>query len=308
MKKILLAVIAIIVIGFGVLVYTFLPQNLDVPAGEAAKLPSSTVPEGITLKAITSGVISSSAAFSYRGGSPLDERTTNVGSILVEHPKGALLFDAGFGASVDEHLKTAPWLMQKLVKLTPGKTVADQLKAAGKTLDSIKGVYITHAHWDHVSGLENLAGVPVFFPKAELHFIKNAGHASKLARDLIKDKYNLYDFQSGPYMGFEKSHDVYGDGSIVIVPMLGHTPGSIAAFVNTSDGKHYALIGDTAWQTEGVSLPAERPWMARNMVDVHTQRIRENLVTLHKIKKSNPDLIIVPAHDMRIWEKLPRLN
>lgn len=307
MKKILIGLLLIALMGTGAFVYTFTPQNLDVPQGKAASLPSVTVPDGVNLKAIFSGKISSSAAFSYRGGNPLEERWTNVGSILVEHPNGSVLFDAGFGSKANDHLKTAPWLMQKLVKLELSKSVGEQLKTAGISQESIKGVYITHAHWDHVSGVEDLPDISVHFPKQELFFIKNAGHASKLARDLIKDNYTLYDFKSGPYMGFETSHDVYGDGSIVIVPMSGHTPGSVAAFINTSDGKHYVLIGDTAWQGEGVELPAERPWMARSLVDINAKRVRKNLVILHKLKKENPDLIVVPAHDLRVWEKLPTL-
>lgn len=308
MKKFLLGVLGIFILGVGALVYTFTPQTLEVPAGKAAKLPSVNIPEGVKIKAITSGLISASGAFAYRGGNPLEERWTNVGSILVEHPKGSILFDAGFGSSVQKHLKAAPWLMQKLVKLKIGKTVAEQLKDAGVTEESLRGVYLTHAHWDHVSGVENLQNIPLYLPKAEVDFINSGNPAAKLAKELIKRSPHIYEFNSGAYMGFEKSHDVYGDGSIVIVPMSGHTPGSIATFVNTSDGKRYVLSGDTAWMIEGVNIPAERPWLARDMVDHNTAVIRKNLVTLHKLRKSNPELVFVPAHDLRVWKKLPQLG
>lgn len=308
MKKILLGVLTIFILGIGTLVYTFTPQTLNVPAGKAALLPSVTIPEGVKLKAITTGLISASGAFAYRGGNPLEERWTNVGSILVEHPNGSILFDAGFGSSVQEHLKAAPWLMQKLVKLKLGKTVAEQLDDAGITQGSLRGVYLTHAHWDHVSGVENLQSIPVFLPKAEADYINSGNSAAKLAKNLIKRAPQIYEFQSGAYMGFEKSHDVYGDGSIVIVPMSGHTPGSIAVFVNTADGKRYVLVGDTAWMMEGVKIPAERPWLARDMVDYNTAVIRKNLVTLFKLRKRNPDLVFVPAHDFRVWKKLPQLG
>ena len=47
----------------------------------------------------------SSAGFAYRGGNLLEERIFSMGGILVEHPKGKLLFDTGFGKNVAEHFK-----------------------------------------------------------------------------------------------------------------------------------------------------------------------------------------------------------
>jgi hypothetical protein len=41
-------------------------------------------------------------------------------------------------------------------------TVAEQLASAGISPSALTGIVLTHAHWDHVSGLEDLPGVPVF--------------------------------------------------------------------------------------------------------------------------------------------------
>ena len=109
-------------------------------------------------------------------------------------------------------------------------------------------------------------------------------------------------------MGFDKSFDIYADGSVVFVPAPGHTPGSIFAFINTSDGKRYVLIGDTAWQSEGIDHPAEKPWLSRSLVDNDPPKVRALLVRLHQLQSQFPDLIVVPAHDRRIWETLPQLK
>ena len=92
----------------------------------------------------------------------------------------------------------------------------------------------------------------------------------------------------------------------MLVPGPGHTPGSIIAFVKTSDGKRYALIGDLVWQKEGVDLPAERPWISRRLVDKDPEQVRAAIVHMHRLQKQLPDLIVVPAHDQRVWEQLPR--
>ncbi len=49
-----------------------------------------------------------------------------------------------------------------------------------------------------------------------------------------------YDFRSGPYLGFAESHDVYGDGSVVIALAGGHTTGSVIVFVTLPSGRRYA--------------------------------------------------------------------
>jgi hypothetical protein len=41
------------------------------------------------------------------------------------------------------------------------------------------------------------------------------------------------------------------------------------------------------------------------MVDFDGDRNRELIVKLHELQQALPDLIIVPAHDRRVWDALP---
>jgi len=72
-------------------------------------------------------------------------------------------------------------------------------------------------------------------------------------------RYEEYGFEEGPYLGFPYSHDVYGDGSIVVVPAPGHTPGSVIIFVTLHSGMRYAFVGDLVWQLEGITLREGAP-------------------------------------------------
>lgn len=268
--------------------------------------PAAHPPVGMTLSAIPSGSTQSTAAMAFEGGKGDDRRTFVAGAILVDHPKGRLLFDAGYGRDVMEHFKTAPAIMRASVKPQLTTPVAEQLAAGGVAPSSLKAVVLTHAHWDHVSGLQHFPGVPVWVTKAELAFVKGGDRATELARRLGTADYKTYDFPGGPYLGFPKSYDVFGDGSVVLVPTPGHTPGSIAAFVNTPDGKRYVLVGDTAWQAEGVDLPAQKPMLARAIADHDGPGTWKSLQMLHAAKAAVPDLIVVPAHDDRVWKTLPQ--
>jgi glyoxylase-like metal-dependent hydrolase (beta-lactamase superfamily II) len=244
----------------------------------------------------------------FEGGRQDDKRTFVAGAILVDHPKGKLLFDAGYGRDLAQHFKTAPAIMQATIRPVLTSPVAEQLAAAGVPASSLTAVVLTHAHWDHVSGLQHFPQTPVWVPKAELDFVNSDDGSAKLAHDLGTQNYRAYDFPDGPYLGFAQSRDVFGDGSVVLVPTPGHTPGSVAAFVSTPDGKRYVLVGDTAWQAEGVELPAQKPMLARSLVDKDGPATWAMLQKLHAARQAVPGLVIVPAHDDRVWKTLPPLQ
>jgi N-acyl homoserine lactone hydrolase len=293
-------------IGAGALAWSFAPRTLPI-APEATMTLSIQPPQPpptMRVGVLHAGHMRSRGWFAWRGGDAA-ERIFGMDTVIVEHPDGTLLFDAGFGRRVHEHLATIPWLMRQLSRIEPEIPVVDQLAGASISIESIKGVVLTHAHWDHVSGLEDLPDVPVWINQAELDFIRSGHPATRLARDLGDLPYRVYAFDGPPYWGFAASHDVFGDGSVVLVPAAGHTPGSTIAFIHAPDGRSYALIGDLAWQSEGVDLPAERPWLARRLVDSDDAGVRDVLVRLHLLQRAVPQLTIVPAHDRRVMEQLP---
>lgn len=308
MKRILAVLMVLLLVLLGVLAVSFMPRPLQVPASPLLAAPVPNPPPEMTVAAINTGKMLSQAAFAYRGGSFSEPRDFAMSALLVRHPKGTLLIDSGFGRDVDAHFKTTPALMQATSKYEKGTPVAQQLQAAGIAPAQLMGVVLTHAHWDHVSGLPDLAGAPVWVTQQELDFIRGDNRMTSLIRSFGELPYKTYDFSNAAYLGFERSHDVFGDGSVVIVPAPGHTPGSIIAFVNTPDGKRYALVGDLVWQEEGVTLPAEKPWISRRMVDNDAAAVRDLIVRMHQIREAIPGLIVVPAHDARVWQRLPQLG
>src|SRR3974390_3093211 len=97
---------------------------------------------------------------------------------------------------------------------------------------------------------------------------------TQLLTDIRSEEYG---FEGGPYLGFPSSHDVYGDGSIVVVPAPGHTPGSAIIFVTLHNGTRYAFVGDLVWQVEGITLREERSWLVRQFAELDEEGTRENL-------------------------------
>jgi glyoxylase-like metal-dependent hydrolase (beta-lactamase superfamily II) len=121
--------------------------------------------------------------------------------------------------------------------------------------------------------------------------------------------YVEYGFEGGPYLGFPVSHDVYGDGSMVVVPAFGHTPGSVIIFVTLPNGTRYAFVGDVvcgSWK-ESLSARSARGSHAEGAIQTPRPTAKTCCVWSHS-KSACPELIIVPAHDMRAVAKLPRLT
>ncbi len=282
--------------------------DATLPIDEDAPIMLVTPPkvQGVRVSALYAGQMESLAAFAYRGGSFGDTRMFGMGSILVSHPQGNLLFDTGFGKDVDLHVARMPLLMRLTTKYTREPTVAAQLADAGVPLTDISRIVLTHAHWDHVSGIPDLPGVQIMTSQEEATFIESDDPMAALIHGFPDLPIAPLNYREGAYLGFPNSFDVFGDGSVVMVPAPGHTPGSTITFIHTEDGKHYALVGDLVWQKEGIELPAERPWVSRMLVDKDAAAVRREIVHMHRLQKMWPELVIVPAHDRRVWDTLPR--
>lgn len=301
MKRIALFVL-LVVIGIGALVQSFRARPLAVPPAAPPELLAASPPAGMRLSILAAGRMRSVAGLAYRGGGFDDERVFGMDAVLIEHPAGNILIDAGFGRDVAAHFASNPAPVRWMGGYETEVPVADQL---GEAASRLQAVILTHAHWDHVSGLADLPGVPVWVTAAERRFIASWHPAAKLARSLDGVDWQVYDFPHGPYLGFARSRDVHGDGSLVLVPAAGHTPGGVIVFVHLPDGSRYALVGDLVWQAEGIALPAERPWLVRTLVDVDAGGVRDLVVHMHRLQQQIPGLVVLPSHDRRLMATLP---
>ena len=298
---------AAVLLPLALFLHTFSAAPLPKPEPYMGTLPSATPPKEVGVYAVVTGVNHRVAAFGYRGGSFFDRREFSMAGTLVKHPKGDLLIDTGFGRNIDQQFQSMPLFFRAITSYSLWQPAADELKAAGYDPKSLRAILLTHSHWDHVSGLPDFPGVPVWVTSQEREFIRKSGRMDfcKLFTDI---RYEEYGFEGGPYLGFPQSHDVYGDGSIVVVSAPGHTPGSVIIFVTLPNGTRYAFVGDLVYQMEGITLREERSWLVRRLgADQDTAGNRENMLRMIALKERLPELIIVPAHDIRAFAKMPRL-
>ena len=250
---------------------------------------------------LPTGTYETRAALAVQGGSLRDKRHFAATAVLIHHPKGDLLIDAGFGSRVAEHVAMLPRLVRAPYQVS--RTVSEQLDASCYDHNRLLGVLVTHSHWDHVSGLDDLR-VPVWINRAELRYAA-ADPDGKVFRNLFPaPEIHEYRLDGPAYLGFPASFDVHRDGSVIVALAGGHTPGSVVVFVTPRTGGRYAFIGDLTWQLDGIRRRVERPWLLRKLADSDAEQVRQGLSRMIALTDV---MTVVPAHDRDAYQSIPLL-
>jgi glyoxylase-like metal-dependent hydrolase (beta-lactamase superfamily II) len=111
-------------------------------------------------------------------------------------------------------------------------------------------------------------------------------------------------WQDLPFGSFEQSHDLFGDGSVVLVPMPGHTPGSLGTWVRLSEQEQVLHVGDIISLAESIHRRVPKSALVSALTDQDAPATREVLARIIEWRQRAPALTVLPAHDRTAWEQI----
>lgn len=256
---------------------------------------------GVKLSIIKTGTAPTYEWLTLEGGD-WKKVIANHSAFLIEHPKGNILVDTGLGEKIDDQFKADMPFFHR-IGFAYEKEESAKAQLAKENID-FSFLLITHLHFDHVSGLLDFPGKEIWALPEEVAF-KDSGTPPAVLKSQVSSpeiKWKTYSFSNQAYMGFPESLDVYQDQSIVVVPLRGHTPGSVGIIMTTESGKKIFLVGDTVWRKKGIDLKKPKFWLSSKMVDLDKEKVQKEIEVLYEFQKAYPDVIIMPSHDQSIHE------
>lgn len=230
-------------------------------------------------------------------------------AVLVEHPDGTLLWDTGLGLELDAQMDSFSWADQQLFKVVGHAPAKQQLIDSNYDISEIDMIVPSHMHWDHISGLEDFSPAPVWVQEVSFQEASKGRPPAFVASQFDDPAINweFITLDDGPFEVFEKSKDVFGDGSVVLVDTSGHSHGHLGMFLNLSESERFFFIGDTTWVLKGVRNNRSRPWFVKTFVgvDVDFEKNAQVVKSMHTLMRDKPEIQFVPAHDERVVSGLP---
>jgi N-acyl homoserine lactone hydrolase len=214
-----------------------------------------------------------------------------VSSALLRHSQANVLFDTGCHPAVAEDPERAWGGLAKLMTpiMQPGVHVLAGLAELGLLPDDIDVVINSHLHPDH-------CGCNAFFRKATFLI-----HSDELAAARTPGSdaagYLAADWdQPMPIDQITGQRDLFADGRIVLLPLPGHTPGSLGALARLDRSGTFLLAGDTVSlrETLDTGIIPRNTW--------NGEALAKSLAEVRHIETSGATVLC--SHDARQWDGL----
>lgn len=223
---------------------------------------------------------------------------------VIEHSHGVVLFDTGQDrASVTEPDYFPGGLTGLLYErvtqfeIGPDDTITALLARLSYGAEDVHTVVISHLHEDHIGGLRELHAAEILMSRREWRSL--SGPLPEM-RGLLRRHIELpglrwrqidHEPTDDPALApFTAAHDIFGDGSLVLVPTPGHTPGSMSMLVRRPRQAPLIMVGDLTYDVHLLER-GRVPGVGRR------HQLRVTTAMTNAMLDRHPDLVVLPAHD-----------
>lgn len=239
---------------------------------------------------------------------------------VMVHPKhGVALFDAGYARRFLTRCDNFPYSLYARVTpvtLRPEQTAVAQLQALGIHAAEVKTIFISHFHADHIAGIADFPHARVVCARAGYESIRGKRGFRALAKAFLPDLLPkdlearasyVEDFSEralpDALLPFQRAHDPFGDGSVLVVPLPGHADGHVGLFLPGLAQPTF-LVGDACWLAKSFRDNIQ-PHPIATLLFSDRHAYRQTLGRLHTLHGRQSGVRIIPSHCLATFEALP---
>lgn len=260
----------------------------------------------ITLHLLDTGYCTAREYHVIRGGRQLRIQCHALVALLHHPQQGWLLWDTGYAPRMLTETASWPFSLYRHFTplfLQPQLAVVAQLQRWRLTPDDIRYVLLSHFHADHIAGLRDFPTAQLLASRAAYTDVAARRGLNALRRGfiptLLPDDFSkraiLIDTFAGPTLPIlGPTHDLFGDESLLLVPLPGHAHGQLGLLVQTERGRVF-LAADACWLTRSI-LENRPPHPLTYFFIDSASALRHTLQQLHEFALACPDVTLIPSH------------
>jgi len=214
-----------------------------------------------------------------------------VSCTLLRHSQGNVLIDTGCHpiTATDPEARWGSMAKAMVPISAPEDNVIHGLAMLGLKPEDIDVVINSHFHSDHCGCNEFFKLATVFCHHRELE--------AASAKDSVQKGYLPIDWQQPmPVTTVEAEHDLFGDGRVTLLPLPGHTAGTLGTIVNLDRDGSFLMAADAIPLRDSL----EREIIPRNTWD--PELAAQSMEEVRRLQRLG--MTVIYGHDAQQWEEL----